>query len=60
MGLGTGNDTYSVVTDEQDILGIIIYFLKKLVDLIPQRQALYKHSPGQRNVSITLAFITNS
>lgn len=60
MGISTGNDTKGIVTDEQDTLEIVIYYLQKLVDLIPQGQALYKHIPGKRNISIALAFITNS
>jgi len=35
MGIGTGNDTEGVVADEQEASGIIIYYLKKGVDLIP-------------------------
>lgn len=60
MGISTGNDTEGTVTDKQDTLEIVVYYLQKLVDLIPQCQALYKHIPGERNVSITLAFKTNS
>lgn len=34
-----------IVTDEQDTSGIAIYYLNEWVDLIPQCQALYKHTP---------------